>query len=735
MTRTLPLTGITLGAVLAAPFATAEPASSPLIEEIIVTAQKREERLQDTPVSVTAFTGEAIEKLGFRQSVDITAQTPNFSVGYPNGDTGIPALFIRGVGLNDFGVVNQGPIATYTDQTYIASNAAQIFQLLDVDRVEVLRGPQGTLYGRNATGGAVNFISRKPTDEWDGWARAGYGSYEATQFEGALGGPISDGLAFRAAVLKIDSEGWMENGVNGHDLNGLDELAWRVLVQADPSDNLGLLFNFHGSKSESDSVQYQHLGTLIAGSDLDPDFDQCTSQQIAQLQCVDAFGYSEYAPYDTLPAVPAYDEGNYDYEPQNDTTTWGGSLTAIWDLGEFEITSITAYDDVDDVRPEETDASPNDLITGVLAVDQQTFSQEIRIAQERDSWSWLAGVYYMKDEATDKTGFDLLSGLLKFAADTDQEITSMAVFADAKFELSDNWNLSTGLRYTTEDNEQDVLIYAVPFDPEEEPLVSGSPKEDFDNVSGRAVLDYRASENVLLYGGVTTGFKAGGIQSTLDGIFPYDEEKLISYEAGFKSTLADGRVRFNGSVFYYDYEDLQVFTFIAVGDVGFSLLDNAADARIYGAEFELQFLPVDNLFVNLGLGLLDTEYEDFVNDQGDNSGNEITLSPEVTANGLVQYDVPLGSNGTLTFQGDFNYQDEVFFDSLNNPLLSQDSYWLYNGRVAWSSPDEKWEAAVWGRNLGDEEYLVYAFDLAFLGFHERMLGTPRSFGIEFTYRN
>ncbi len=709
--------------------------TSPLIEEIVVTAEKREENLQDVPVSVSAFTGDTIEKLGLRQSVDITAQTPNFSVGYPNGDGGIPALFIRGVGLNDFGVLNQGPVATYADQTYIASNAAQIFQLLDVDRVEVLRGPQGTLYGRNANGGAVNFISRKPTTEWEGWGRASYGSWESTKFEGAIGGPISDVIGVRASLLKIDSDGWLENQVTGNDQNGADDLAWRVLLEANPNDSTNLLVNLHGGKSESDSTQYQHLGTLDPESELDPEFDQCTPAQIAALQCVDVAGYSEYAPYFGLPAVPGYDDGNYDYEPKNDTDFWGVSLTATFDVGEFEITSITSFDDIDDSRPEETDASPNPLIHGLLAVDQQTFSQEIRIAQDRDSWSWLAGAYYMKDEATDETGFDLPLLDFNFASHTDQEITSMAIFADAKFDLSEAWSLSTGLRYTKEDIEQDVLLFLVPFDPVDPPLVEGSPDEDFDNVSGRVVLDYRVSDDILIYGGITTGFKAGGIQSSLDGIFPYDEEKLISYEGGFKSTLADGRVRLNGAVFYYDYQDLQVFTFINVGDIGFSFLDNASDARVYGAEIELQMLPTDQLFINLGLGLLDSEYEDFVNPDGDQSGNQVTLSPDVTFNGLVQYDVPLGDLGAVTFQVDWNYQDEVFFDSLNNPLLSQDSYWLYNGRVAWSSADEHWEAALWGRNLGDEEYLVYAFDLSFLGFHERMLGTPRSVGVEVTYRH
>lgn len=215
--------------------------SDGVMEEIIVTAQKREENLQDTPVSVTAFTSGAIEALGFRQSVDVTAQTPNFSVGYPNGDTGVPAPFIRGVGLNDFGVLNQGPIAAYADQTYISSNAAQIFQLLDVERVEVLRGPQGTLYGRNATGGAVNFVSRKPTADWEGWARAGAGSWGLTKLEGAFGGPLGANTAFRASVLKTDSDGWMTNQVTG---NAVQNASWRF---SRPSTDSGSMSCFRSN--------------------------------------------------------------------------------------------------------------------------------------------------------------------------------------------------------------------------------------------------------------------------------------------------------------------------------------------------------------------------------------------------------------------------------------------------------------------------------------------------------
>ncbi len=746
-------------------------AADAVIEEIIVTAQKREESLQETPISVTAFSGRAIEDLGFRQSVDITAQTPNFNVGYPNGDTGVPAMFIRGVGLNDFAVLNQGPIASYVDEVYVSSNAAQIFQLLDLDRVEVLRGPQGTLYGRNATGGAVNYYARRPGEEWDGWGRASIGEWSSTKFEGAIGGPISDQIGIRGAFLKTDSDGWMKNRFTGNRQQGVDELAWRILVDVAPTDNFEALLNVHGGETKSDSVQYRSLGTWPTAFWFD---ENCSNSDILALNCVDVVGYTEQADFvnpftgEESSAVPGYSEGNYDFESKNDTSFWGVSLNLNWDVGSnMTLTSITAYDEVDDSRPEETDASPADTLTGVLGVEQETFSQEFRISQQNESWNWLAGVYYLNDKADDKTSFDLLrllrpaftgvddpavcgplvptgnptgfcppEAVFEQISGTKQKIESFAVYGDASFDLNDAWRLSVGLRYSDEE-----VSHAASFFYDEpaagNPLITASDdKTSFDNISGRAVIDWQAREDLLLYGSISTGFKAGGIQSTTDGSFPYDEENLISYETGFKWTTSEGRLRFNGSLFYYDYEDLQVFQFVNVGNppTPISLLTNASDAKTVGAELELQWLPIENLYINMGLGLLDAEYKDFVDDFGeDYSGNKITLAPDVSFNGLAQYDIPV-SFGTFTLQLDWSYQDKVYFDALNNELLSQDAYWIWNGRVAWTSTSDQWEVAAWGRNLGNKKYLSYAFDLSFFGFQEQMLGSPQMFGLEVTYR-
>jgi iron complex outermembrane receptor protein len=554
----------------------------------------------------------------------------------------------------------------------------------------------------------------------------------------------------------------MENRFTGNDQQGIDEFAGRVLLETRPTDELSLLLNVRAGKTESDAVQYRHLGVLDAAGNL------CEVRAARAGQCIDAFGYSEQAPYTTLngvdvPAVRDYDEGNYDFEARNDTEFWGVSLTVDWTLGDYQLTSITSYDDMEDFRPEETDDSPNDVLTGELAVDQESFSQELRLAWEDERWSWIAGVYYLSDDATDNTAFDILrdfrpffagdtvscsapppnlSGfcpeefIFKTKSGTEQEITSWAVFFDTSIALGEAMTLSAGLRYTDEEVKHDSYFF---FDEPEagnpaQPGYPSSAKNDFNNVSGRVVLDYVLNDSLMFYGGITSGFKAGGIQSTSDGTAPYDEEELLSYEVGFKSTLADGRMRFNGSAFLYDYSDMQVFAFVIVGGIGFSTISNAADAQIYGAEFELQWLPIENLFINLGLGLLSTEYEDFVIPSGDYSGNDITMSPEVTFNGLVQYDIQLGNNGVITLQADFNYQDDVWFDALNNPLLSEGSYWLWNARVAWHSADDAWEVAAFGRNLGDEEYMVYAFDLSFFGFNEEMLGTPMAFGIDATYR-
>jgi iron complex outermembrane receptor protein len=735
------------------------------MEEVVVTAQKREESLQDVAISVTAFTGENIEKLGLRQSTDIASQTPNYTVGYPNGENGVPSLFVRGVGLNDFGVTNSGPIATYVDEVYISSNAAQIFQIMDLERVEVLRGPQGTLYGRNATGGAINFVARKPGDALEASALVSIGTYSATKVEAAIGGPVSETLGIRGAFVKNDSNGWIKNQVTDNDLNGTDDLSYRLLFDWHPTENLDLLLNLHGGETKSDSTVYQHRGVL------DPiTFEPCSPARIENFQCVDFMGYRE---------TDDYDEGSYDLEATNDTSFLGASIKANWDVRGTIFTWIAAFDQIQDDRPEETDASPNDILTVLLAVDQQSFSQELRVSRELNNLNWLVGLYYLKDDATDRGSFDLFRVLRPAVEATDpgaypggfspaglwsgvdengvgigppvfqtrqatnQHIQSLAIYGDLSWEINDRWGISLGVRYTEEEinqrNSQGFQEGGTYI-----PLMDDDNSSRFNDTSGRLVVNYQWQPDVMIYAGATTGFKAGGVNNPLlEPATKYDDESIVNYEAGIKASLLNSRLRVNAAAFFYDYANLQVFRTVNSGGTISNILSNAADSRIMGAEIEAQMILGDNLFVSFGIGLIDTEYENFIVEGVDPntgattfedlSGNEITMAPDRTVNGLILYDVPVDLFGSLQLQLDFSYQDEMFFNSANDPLFSVDGYWLVNARATWTSRNERFGISFWGRNLGDEEYLTYAFDLSELGFHELMLGLPRTAGVEFSY--
>ncbi|MFU8817891.1 MAG: TonB-dependent receptor, partial [Pseudomonadales bacterium] len=560
---------------------------------------------------------------------------------------------------------------------------------------------------------------------------AGIGTFGATELAGAVGGPVSDVVGLRAAVRKADSDGWLNNRFSGNDQNGDDDLAWRLLATVVPADAFAARVRVHGGRNRSDSEQYRHLGVLAPESVALGGVAPCALQRIRSGECVDAFGYSERRVGVNLagqphPAVPRYDEGNYSFEGRHDSDFWGAALRIDARLGGVAITAITGYDHRDDVRPEDSDASPNEVLTAVLAVEQDTWSQELRFSRQHDAWDWLMGFYYLRDEATDRTSLEVLQDL-RYLSATTQEITSLAVFADIGRALSERWSATLGLRYTDEEIEHDVALFV------DQPLPPTSAARDSRNWSGRLVFDYRLDDALSFYGGVSTGFKPAGLRTTAQGIFPYEDELLISYETGFNSIQAGGRVHLNGALFYYDYRDLQLFTPLAVDGLPVPVARDTADASVLGAELELQAVVDERMFVRLGVGYLNAEYRSFVSGGQRLSGNDLPLSPRLSFNALVRYQMPVNGNATLTWQGDVGYQDDVFFEARNDPLLRQGSYWMLNARVTWRSA-EHWEVAAWARNVLNEEYLTYAFDLPGFGSHRQTLGAPRSYGLEAAYR-
>lgn len=745
-----------------APAAPEPPAAEPTgIEEIFVTTQKRAQNLQDVPISVTAITGDELSELGIAESVDIAAQTPGLEIGFPSGETNTPAIFLRGVGLNDYNANSNGSVGWYMDDVYISQVASQTFQLFDLERVEVARGPQGTLYGRNTTGGLVNFLSNKPShDERDGYLKASVGRWNMFGVEGAYGGPITDTLAGRLSLTYNKGDGYIENTFPGGGLNNdVDNWAGRFALSWRPSDTIDVLLNVHGAQNRSLTAQYEHQGTNdpLTGS-------LCSRDQIRGDGCVDAFGYRDDEDNES---------GAYNKEGDLDVDTVGTFLKVDYEISDgLTLTSLSAYESVEKVFEEDTDASPNRLIEIDFLSDGWEFTQELRLAGESERVHWQAGIYYLNERVDVDNFLDLFRDLRPLAEAVDpalypggfdpaaaalgapiflskttytQKVESAAGFGQVEVEIVERLNATLGFRYTWEgrDFSEDVS-FEEPAPVGSVPVFSLRDDIDFKEWSGKIGLDYRPIEDLLLYFSVSRGFKSGGFNGSFAfdpaELPAFDSEILVDYEGGVKWDFLDNRVRLNASVFYYDYSDLQVFTVDAISNTQtITILDNAGQAKLYGGEIELEAQPLEGLDVALGLALLHSELTDYEANPcplcppADYSGNRLVFAPTVSWNGRVRYELPVGP-GRVGLQTDWTYQSKTYFDTPNDPVVSEDGYWLWNARVSYAIEEGRWEFAAFLRNILDEDYLTYAFPLYSFGLAEQMWGRPRSFGVEATLR-
>ncbi|PKP72376.1 MAG: hypothetical protein CVT83_00290 [Alphaproteobacteria bacterium HGW-Alphaproteobacteria-5] len=732
-------------------------ASDEGIGDIVVTAQRREQNLQDVPVAVTAFAGDTLSDLGIQASSDIASVVPNLEIGLPGGAGNQPLIYIRGVGLSDTNRNNSGPNGVYMDEVYISSPSAQTFALFDLERVEVLKGPQGTLYGRNATGGAINFIAAKPSRDFQAQGSLSYGSFDTITGEAAVGGPISDAVRFRIAGTGTHSNGYVHNLLTGRRENGQGSFALRGQIAADLTENLDALLRVHGGRVDVRSPQFRSLGVLDPATG-----DVCTSEAIWANQCGNAFGYV---------SPDGFYDGMYDRSDRLKSKNWGTALRLNWHLGDVTLTSISAYDYDDKLHREDTDASPNALLHIDYGVRAKTVTQELRLSGSGGGFNWVVGGYYLREVLKQNQTADLfpeLRGLTPDGgADPDgnatggvpvlfsrtlnrQKTEAAAIFGQVEIELTSALRATAGGRYNYERKRfdtvtqiEDDVIDGTPIPGGIVPLYAFNNAKSFKNISFKLGLDYDIADDVMAYASVSTGFKSGGFNGGFLSFDPaeaaiqaqpFDEETLTAYEIGLKSTLFDRRLRFNAAAFYYDYKDLQLYTLINNGNIPISLLDNAANAAIYGAEFEMVARPVDRLDITMNLGLLNTEIKNFVTLNADYSGNRLPLSPKVSFNGVASYEIPLSGDIALAIQPSFSYRSSHFFSTDNNPLLKQPGYWLLGGRVAVKDEDGRWEAAFFARNLTRKKYINFAVDLADFGFVEQFQGQPRMFGAELRFK-
>lgn len=738
--------------------------SAAVLEEVVVTAQKREQNLQDVSVAVTAFTGNALRELNMTNSVDIAGQTPGLNIGTPVGEGNNPSITLRGVGLNDFNDNNEGPIAVYRDEVYQSAMPGLTFQLFDMERVEVLRGPQGTLYGRNATGGLVHFISKKPTKETEGYVDLSIAEYSQIKFEGAISGSLTDAIQGRLSVATNDHDGYVDNRI-GKDANEADSLAWRVQLNFDLSENFSALLNVHAGETDTVAPQYQHQAT-----------DDGSGTP----------GVSDYFGYIDTDGDPW--EGAYDREGVLDIESEGYALTLNWTIGDMEFVSITAVEEVEKLHQEDTDMGPFPTINPQFASENEQFSQEFRLSGGNDGMKWVVGAFYFDNEVdgaldlhNDFPGplVDAITGapagtfgpdlvpFLNYDVDYTQETESLGFFGQLEYQLSDMWTLTFGLRYTEEERDMDyqnrtdgdpnavlnscllppgdVCDFGLGSDwpgsetyidfTDANPLVAGAKLNeiDTDNVSGKIGLDFRPNDNWLIFFNIARGFKSGGFNGGFldftDGVFetdiPFDEEELTSYEIGFKSTLADGSLRLNATAFYYDYKDYQALTF-----AGLSQFINNSDAEVKGVDLEMIWLPSDRWDISLGASFLDTEVDEVtVRNVGTVSGTEMVLAPEFSFNGLIRFQ----ATDALSFQVDFNHQGDHYFDITNSDVSEEDSYTVFNARIGYKVSDNL-TVAAYVKNLTEEEYRVYTFDFSGpAGFNQQFFAPPRWWGVNINY--
>ncbi len=726
------------------------------IEEITVTAQKREQSISDIGVSITAFSGADIERQRVLQPIDIAAQTPGLSTGNALSSS-TPVFAIRGIGLDDFNPNNNSGVGVYVDDVFMSSPIYLNGQLFDVERVEVLKGPQGTLYGKNATGGAINIIARKPTDELEGYARIGYGRWNTLEVAGAVGGPITDTVNGRIAVDYKDGDGWQKDVDTGRRFGGLDVFSMRTQLAFEPSDNLSALLNVHYVRDTSVPVSPRTVNSEAAGA-AQAFFDfGCVTPGVDFLPNVlDFCGLPIEGELDTAGGDPEdVRVGNLDLF--KDDEGYGLSFKLDWRLPGMTLSSITGWDSFEHVATDNFDGTPDPNNDYRANDDSEQFYQELRLVSDSGGrFEWVAGFNYSHDEidvvdAIDaSTTFFLVDLVTRNLAVTEtsykQETDSIGLYGHGTYRVSDQVRLSAGLRYSYDDRclegQAVDLFGGILFGPAGAIIDSANECNDEESVDYKIGLEYFPTDDILLFANVGTAYKTGVYYAS--AVFAptwayIDPEEIFSYEFGGKLTLLDGSLQLNLSYFHYDYDDRQSLVTVELPSGFFDLTLGSLDAEVDGAEFELFWAPIEGLNVGFGLAYLDSRVIDPPNTfRGLTSlspiadGEALAQSPEWSFNTSARYERRLSSSLNGAIQLDYNWTDRQK-TSLGDPTALYGPFGSLNGSISVATSDGSWELSVWGRNITDNNSQTWAFVNFWLGraFYNQQ---PASYGATLSYR-
>ncbi|GAB3287549.1 TonB-dependent receptor [Parahaliea aestuarii] len=690
------------------------PALAAQLEEVIVTAQKRAQSLQDVPVAVTAIDGEKIGDLGIKRLDDLTMYTPTVMV---TEGTGEDQIFIRGVGSG----VNKGfeqSVGMFIDGLYYGRGRSSKAGFLDLERVEILKGPQGILFGKNTIAGAMNITTRNPGLEAEGFVNATY-EIETNEktVEAAYGGPLSDTFGARLAVRASELDGWIDNTFTGDEMQEQEDLVARLSTVWNPTDTLEVI----GKLTYSDLQIGEKPAELV----------RCSPTLAQTVAGVDDCRFNG--------KTTIFSEDSDGGPGSEDFEAFSAGVTVNWDVGEHQITSITGYTDHDDDFYLDVDYTHLDTLGSNRDEKYENFSQELRLTSPLgQTFDYIAGVYYEDNKLEVWNNFNLSDAGISRTTFTTQEGESFAAFGQVTWNISDLLRLTVGGRYSKDEKSVDMEQYFSALKTTDRlpipslgalgnAFVINDERTDND-FSPAVILEWTPTIDHLVYAKYSQGFKAGGFDlglatGDLDQL-QFEPEEVDALELGSKSQLLDGAMTLNVSIFRNEYSDLQVSTFDGVANFN---VGNAAESVSQGVDVEIVWALTDELTSSLAFSYLDATYDSFPGAQcnfqqtqatptgqlcvNDLSGEDLQFAPEYSGHFNLTWEKPISSDYLLTLATDVVFSDEFFVANDLDPTLLQDSFYKFDLRAALENLSAGWEIALVGRNLNDETTFHWGNDV------------------------
>lgn len=693
-----------------------EQAQPATLEAITVSARKREESLQEIPVAVTAFTADTLDKLDVQDISDLGAFVPNLTIYAARGSSSTLTAYIRAVGQSDpLWGVDPG-VGLYLDDVYIARPQGALLDVFDVERIEVLRGPQGTLYGKNTIGGAIKYISSAMEEEFYGRGSLTVGNYSQLDAKASINLPLGGGWASRIALASLNRDGFGKNLATNQEVSDKEILAARATLGYLGSRDFSARFNIDWMDDQS----------AVRGAKM-------------------------LAPNPFAPGVQPL-SGRYDVRngmPNvNDTSMFGASAVFSWNIGDaWVLKSVTAYRESDTETNIDFDTLPNTIADVKAFYSDDQLSQEFQLNyDEGGDVRGVAGLYWFTGSAGGQVlnnFFGLSFGDTQGTVDTD----SIALYGEFTWDFAPQWALTLGGRYTDEKKTADV--FNIGYTDATFTRPSGVVAADFEdsvtfkNFSPKIALDYKLSDEILLYGTASRGFKSGGfnIRAQATAVprsrLPFDDETVTTYEIGAKNAFLDNRLFLNLAYFHSDYEDIQLSVFTAVPDsnppIFFGDFANAGKGTVKGVEVEYQALLSPSFTLQGNFAWLDAKYNEFVSAGVNVAGSQrFTNAPEFSAAVTGLHTLQLAQGGSFTTRVSYSYQDEVYPTTDLSEAIRQPAYGLLSASLIWQT-DGAWRFSLDGSNLADKEYRTTGYNIPALGILTGFYGAPRTVGLTATY--